>query len=216
MPKRPPRGSGPIDIFDDEIGRAADAVKAATAPAVAPPSAAPSPPASENGSEAPQPSSPKVVSLPPSTEALPQDTPEKASLAPQKRRAKNPTREAPKTETAPQAAPETASPAPEPNVGLKFRVPQSVKSDFQTFIAELSAALGGVSLDDSNIGRPVLELLLLEHRGRILQAAKEHRGELRRPTNRDVVAMAEFDEALGEILREGIASRKRGRAGGGG
>lgn len=90
---------------------------------------------------------------------------------------------------------------------LKFRVPQTLRSDFQTFKAELSAVLGGVALDDSNLGRPLLEHFLLDQRERILEAAGAFRGKLRRPANGDAIGMAEFDHLLGEIFGE--ARRRR-------
>jgi hypothetical protein len=83
-----------------------------------------------------------------------------------------------------------------------------LKSDFQRFRAELSEALGGVYIEDSNIGRPLLERLLIEDRERILQVAKDHRGTLRRPVNRDPVKMAEFDDALGTIFGEALRRRR--------
>jgi len=98
---------------------------------------------------------------------------------------------------------------PEPNVPLKFRVPQTLRSEFQTFKAELSAALGGVVLDDSNLGRPLMEQFLVDQRERILEAAGAFKGKLRRPANGDAVGMAEFDHTLGEIFRE---ARKRRRS----
>ena len=98
---------------------------------------------------------------------------------------------------------------PEPNVPLKFRVPQTLRSEFQTFKAEFSAALGGVVLDDSNLGRPLLEHFLVDQRDRILEAAAGFKGKLRRPANGDAVGMAEFDHTLGEIFGE---ARKRRRA----
>jgi hypothetical protein len=95
----------------------------------------------------------------------------------------------------------------EPNVPLKFRVPQTLRSEFQTFKAELSAALGGIALDDSNLGRPLLEHFLVEQRERILESAGAFKGRLRRPANGDAVGMAEFDLLLGEIFGE--ARRRR-------
>jgi hypothetical protein len=105
--------------------------------------------------------------------------------------------------------PEPESQILEPNVPLKFRVPQTLRSEFQTFKAELSAALGGVALDDSNLGRPLLEHFLVDQRDRIIEAAVGFKGKLRRPANGDAVGMAEFDHTLGEIFRE---ARKRRRS----
>jgi hypothetical protein len=111
-----------------------------------------------------------------------------------------------KGRAAPAEEPEP-EPLPEPNVPLKFRVPQTLRSEFQTFKAELSAALGGVALDDSNLGRPLLEHFLVEQRERILESATSFKGRLRRPANGDAVGMAEFDHLLGEIFGE--ARRRR-------
>ena len=96
---------------------------------------------------------------------------------------------------------------PEPNVPLKFRVPQSLRSEFHRFKAELAAALGGVALDDSNLARPLVELFLVEQSERILEEASVYRGQIKRPPNGDAVGMAEFDDAIGNIFRR--ASRRR-------
>ncbi|MCP5055149.1 MAG: hypothetical protein GY937_00315 [bacterium] len=93
---------------------------------------------------------------------------------------------------------------------LKFRVPQTLRSEFHTFKAELSAALGGIALDDSNLARPLVEYFLVEQRERILEEAVAFKGKLKRPANGDAVGMAEFDHTIGEIFRE---ARKRRRAG---
>ncbi|MCY4460087.1 MAG: hypothetical protein OXC26_06770 [Albidovulum sp.] len=96
---------------------------------------------------------------------------------------------------------------PEPNVPLKFRVPQSLRSEFHRFKAELAAVLGGVALDDSNLARPLVELFLVEQSERILKEASTYRGQIKRPPNGDAVGMAEFDHALGDIFRR--AARQR-------
>jgi len=96
---------------------------------------------------------------------------------------------------------------PEPNVPLKFRVPQSLRSEFHRFKAELAAALGGIALDDSNLARPLVELFLVEQSERILEEASVYRGQIKRPPNGDAVGMAEFDDAIGTIFRR--ASRRR-------
>ena len=105
------------------------------------------------------------------------------------------------------ASAETVVSLPEPNVPLKFRVPQSLRSEFHRFKAELAAALGGVALDDSNLARPLVELFLVEQSERILEEASAYRGQIRRPPNGDAVGMAEFDDAIGNIFRR--ASRRR-------
>jgi hypothetical protein len=194
----------PLDIFSSP--RLSNAMAAATSPEPLVPSAA----------EAPSPA--------------PREVPEEQRFAPLRSLSAPPEmrREAPETDAF--AAPEPPArsapakgrkgraepveePEPElvlePNVPLKFRVPQTLRSEFQTFKAELSAALGGVALDDSNLGRPLLEHFLVEQRERILEAASSFKGRLRRPANGDAVAMAEFDHSLGEIFSE---ARKRRRA----
>ena len=90
---------------------------------------------------------------------------------------------------------------------LKFRVPQSLRSEFHRFKAELAAVLGGVALDDSNLARPLVELFLVEQSERILKEASTFRGQIKRPPNGDAVGMAEFDHALGNIFRR--AARQR-------
>ena len=107
------------------------------------------------------------------------------------------------------AAAETLS-RPEPNVTLRFRVPQTLRSDFQTFKAELAAVLGGIALDDSNLARPLFEQFLVEHKARILEEAAAFRGQLKRPANGDAVGMAEFDHAIGEIFRKARRRRSPG------
>ena len=105
------------------------------------------------------------------------------------------------------ASAETVVTLPEPNVPLKFRVPQSLRSEFHRFKAELAATLGGVALDDSNLARPLVELFLVEQSERILEEASVYRGRIKRPPNGDAVGMAEFDDAIGNIFRR--ASRRR-------
>lgn len=107
------------------------------------------------------------------------------------------------------AAAETPS-LPEPNVTLRFRVPQTLRSEFQTFKAELAAVLGGIALDDSNLARPLLEHFLVEYRTRILEEAAAFRGRLKRPANGDAVGMAEFDHAIGDIFRKAHRRRSPG------
>ena len=111
------------------------------------------------------------------------------------------------------AAKPTSSESPlplEPNVPLKFRVPQTLRSEFHRFKAELAAVLGGVALDDSNLARPLVELFLVEQRDRILEEAAAFRGLLKRPPNGDAVGMAEFDHTIGEIFRRARRRRSPG------
>ena len=82
-----------------------------------------------------------------------------------------------------------------------------MRSDYKRFTAELAAALG-VTVDDSNVGRPLIEHFLGEQSERILEIARTHAGTLKRPANGDAVGMAEFDDAIGKIFAE---ARKRRR-----
>ena len=182
---RPPSTDEALDIFDDE--RFSTALAAATQPN-APVAADPQQP-------------PPVVSSP--------------AASPEKRGASEP-RTAPKTHpttargtrksraSGPTAL-ETRA-LPEPNVPLKFRVPEPLRSEFHRFKAELAAALGGIALDDSNIARPLVEIFLVELSERVLEEATAYRGQLKRPPNGDAVGMAEFDHSIGEIFRK---ARKR-------
>jgi hypothetical protein len=205
MPKRRPSTAiEPLDIFSSP--RLSNAMAAATSPE----------PLAQTAPEPVLPASPEVpeeqrfaplrsVSAPPEahreapkTDAFVAPEPPARSTPAKGRRGKAEPVEEPESEL-----------VLEPNVPLKFRVPQTLRSEFQTFKAELSAALGGVALDDSNLGRPLLEHFLVEQRERILEAAAAFKGRLRRPANGDAVAMAEFDHSLGEIFSE---ARRRRRA----
>jgi len=203
MPKRPNGALEPLDIFSSP--RLATAMQAATSPEpLLPPAAETSVSVRERESETPSPSALRSVPAPAQEVA---ERPQAGSF-PALEAAAEGTSKARKGRAA--AAPEPEpQPIPEPNVPLKFRVPQTLRSEFQTFKAELSAALGGVALDDSNLGRPLLEHFLVEQRERILEAAGGFKGRLRRPANGDAVGMAEFDHLLGEIFGE---ARKRRRA----
>lgn len=103
---------------------------------------------------------------------------------------------------APPATQAAALPASsiEDHVPLKFEVPRSMRAEFQAFRAELGAALGGVALDNSNIGRAILARLLGPERARVLGAARAMAGTLQRPRNDDQEAMAAFDAALRELF----------------
>ncbi len=207
MPKRRPNNAvEPLDIFSSP--RLGAAMIAATSPEPLPP---PTPPAplqlrSSEAAEA-RFSTVRSISEPaPEREEPEVEAPrERAAVAPDT--ASRPTPKTRKGRAAPVEEPEP-EPLLEPNVPLKFRVPQTLRSEFQTFKAELSAALGGVALDDSNLGRPLLEHFLVEQRERILESAGAFKGRLRRPANGDAVGMAEFDHLLGEIFGE---ARRRSR-----
>ena len=167
MRKRPDTSvDEPLDIFSDE--RLANALAGATRPTTAD-SAEPQPPL---------PARP-IPAVPPETRASEPEPDAAAHQSPptttdrnfRKRRARKP------------APPEKPTP-PEPNVPLRFRVPQTLRSEFQKFKAELAAVLGGVALDDSNLARPLVEHFLVEHRERILEEAAAFRGQLKTPPER--------------------------------
>ena len=207
MPKRRPTASSqPLDIFSDD--RLANAMEAATSPVP--------PPAHE-----PQAALPAPTPAPEARESALRSVPterERAPEAPAERPVSEPepaqevaAKEEPKAAKGRAngaAEPEVEEP-PEPNVPLKFRVPQTLRSEFHTFKAELSAALGGIALDDSNLARPLFEYFLVEQRERILEEAAAFKGKLKRPANGDAVGMAEFDHTIGEIFQ---AARKRRRS----
>lgn len=207
MPKRRPTASSqPLDIFEDK--RLNSAMEAATSPV--PPAAA----EPERGLPAPGPAQETresaLRSVPSRPERAPEAPPE-TSVSEPRTAPEAAAKEAPnarKGRANGTEAPEVEEP-PEPNVPLKFRVPQTLRSEFHTFKAELSAALGGIALDDSNLARPLVEYFLVEQRERILEEAAAFRGKLKRPANGDAVGMAEFDHTIGEIFRE---ARKRRRA----
>ena len=190
--KRPPASSeGGIDIFQN--ARLGEAMARATAPVPVDdePNAKPSGEPEPSAGRPPQKRTGEMEAA--------------AERAPEASQTQRAPRARPKTATTTKVAPEPIL-APEPNVPLKFRVPQGLKTDFMTFKAELSAALGGVSLDDSNIARPLLEEFLVEYRTRILEAARTFEGPLVRPRNGDAVGMAEFDHSIGELFKQ---ARKR-------
>ena len=188
MPKRPTSTKSPLlDIFgDDNLARVEEALGPATAP----------------------------VSL--ALRSAPARSGQWNALnrnAPAHRREPRPGvgEEAAPNGRAVESLPRPNTKAPLRNVGMKLRLPQSMKAEFQTFKAEFSAALGGVYIEDSNIGRPLIELLLADDRERILELAGEKRDTLRRPMNHDALAMAEFDAALAAIISEALKQRRRTR-----
>lgn len=207
MPKRRPSSTiEPLDIF--ESPRLSNAMAAATSPEpLAPPASQAQELAPEEGDSAPATALRSVPRTPESAPSEPAEEPSvTAESAPKQAGTTAAKRRKGRAEAGEEPEPEEL---PEPNVPLKFRVPQTLRSEFQTFKAEFSAALGGVVLDDSNLGRPLLEHFLVDQRDRILEAAAGFKGKLRRPANGDAVGMAEFDHTLGEIFGE---ARKRRRA----
>jgi len=206
MPKRRPNNAvEPLDIFSSP--RLGAAMAAATSPEPLPPPA----PGASLQLRSGEPEEARFSALRSVSELEPE--PAEPDVEARSERLERPLEVSPKAapkarkgRAAPVEEPEP-EPLPEPNVPLKFRVPQTLRSEFQTFKAELSAALGGVALDDSNLGRPLLEHFLVEQRERILESATAFKGRLRRPANGDAVGMAEFDHLLGEIFGE--ARRRR-------
>ena len=190
MRRRPANApDDPLDIFDGD--RFTAALAGATQPAV-PASAEPSPPPPAN----------PVPVAPPEKLTTQPDTPRQSPPATTVRRTTKGWANRPATAETP--------PPPEPNVPLKFRVPQTLRSEFHRFKAELAAVLGGVALDDSNLARPLVEFFLVEQGDRILEEAAAFRGQIRRPPNGDAVGMAEFDHAIGEIFRRARRRRSPG------
>ena len=189
-PATPP--DEPLDIFEDDRFRVA--LAGATQPAHA------------DAAEPPTPSpAPNPTPAPPTEELA------RERDATRRPRASRPAQRAARGRAIPTAADQTPRPR-EQNVPIRFRVPQTLRSEFQTFKAELSAALGGIALDDSNLARPLVEHFLVEHRERILEEAVAFRGQLKRPANGDAVGMAEFDHAIGEIFRRARRRRSPGRS----
>lgn len=115
------------------------------------------------------------------------------------------------TKAAKKTAPRTR-PLPsmsESNVEFRFRIPKELKVEWATFKAELSGRLDGVSLDDSNVGRALMEVILFDYKDQILSQAGEFEGQLRRPANTDRVGMAELEAEISEIFRKGLRQRRR-------
>lgn len=99
-------------------------------------------------------------------------------------------------------------PAEPTDAHVKIRVRRETRSRFDSFKAELSAALGGARLMDSNLGRAVLDWLLFEIGDEVLEAARESAEELRRPASDDLAGMAAFDNALRAIIARAANERK--------
>lgn len=199
----------PFDIFGDE--RLGVAMQAATAPQSAPtPSDATAPARAGKSDEEPA----TGTGAPPTKGGQPAreketlsprlGSPERAAKTPEERATRSGAKSTLEVETArekrtrPAAASAPAS-EPESHVPLKFEVPRSMRAEFQAFRAELGAALGGIALDNSNIGRAVLARLLGPDRARILDAARRS-DPLRRPRNDDLEAMAEFDTRIKDLI----------------
>lgn len=92
---------------------------------------------------------------------------------------------------------------------LKFRVRQSTRAEFDAFKAELSQALGGVRLNDSNVGRAIMDWFLSEASESVLAAARNNVEPIRRPPGNDPTAMMSFDMRLGAVLVDGLSRLAR-------
>ena len=90
---------------------------------------------------------------------------------------------------------------------LKLRVRPSSRAKFDEFKTELSVALGGARLMDSNVGRAVVDWFMAEGAPVVLRHLEANPPALQRPASDDQLAMAEFD---GEILRLVTLALQRG------
>ena len=88
-------------------------------------------------------------------------------------------------------------------VTVKFRVPLSLKLEFQRLKAQLSLALGGVVIDDSQLIRVLLRYFLA-HDARVLEAVEQAGQSLVRPFNRDYEAMEAFERSLCALVWGGL------------
>lgn len=94
------------------------------------------------------------------------------------------------------------------NVAFKAKMTPALRKLWSDFKSDFEEALGA-RLDDSNVVRPLVELIICDYQEQILEAAAERRGEVSRPSNRDRVAMAEFDAVVGEVLEQGLKKRRK-------
>lgn len=203
MAKANPKRKEPFDIFGDE--RLSAAMHAATSDPPAPARTAKTAEEAETRS-GDQPTGGDESAREQETKSPPLGSSEKAPDASEEarpvpgRQLTKRAEAAGEKRTRPARARSPASSAPEPHVPLKFEVPRSMRAEFQAFRAELGSALGGVALDNSNIGRALLARLLGPDRARVLEAARRSGGALRRPRNDDLDAMEAFDAALREVF----------------
>lgn len=87
---------------------------------------------------------------------------------------------------------------------VKIRVRRTTRGRFDAFKADLSTALGGARLMDSNLGRAVLDWFLFEVGDQVLEAARERADVLRRPASDDLAGMAAFDDELRAIIARAV------------
>jgi len=104
-----------------------------------------------------------------------------------------------------------AAPVPVPHVEptsshLKLRVRQTTRARFDAFRGELSVALGGVRVTDSNLGRAIIDWFLENGVDEVVECARGR--VLRRPPSDDVAGMAAFDEALVETIEEALGAAR--------
>ena len=90
---------------------------------------------------------------------------------------------------------------------LKFRVRPSSRGKFDEFKTELSIALGGARLVDSNVGRAVIDWFMGEGAPIVLRYLEANPTELQRPASDDQVAMAEFDAAIAKLVAHALQRR---------
>ena len=81
----------------------------------------------------------------------------------------------------------------------KFLTTQTEKFEFERFTARVSGALGA-SVKPSQLIRACLVLLLRAENETIRRAERQPR--VKRPSNTEAVALAEFDQTLAEILSQ--------------
>ena len=93
------------------------------------------------------------------------------------------------------------------NISMKIRVKQSTRERFDGFKLDLSIALGGTRLTDSQIVRTLLDICLQELSEDFLLSARDIGGSLTRPGSADLIALTAFDHALGEMFRSAMGSR---------
>lgn len=191
MGKRPAPGlRRPLDIFvERDIAGALEALSGATA-------------------------TPQSVREAPSTPPAESPTPAIRLKAPASSPLEAPKEDAPSArstlEDANTVPPEPIKRLRQRHIGMKLKLPATMRSQFQTFKAEFSTALGGVFVEDSNIGRSLFEILLAgDDREKILEVARDRAGSLRRPSNSNAVAMAEFDAEIASIFIEARKRRRR-------
>jgi hypothetical protein len=202
MPKRRPSQNTAIDdIFEDT--RLTEAMTKATAPVEEnPPETVEENPPEAKEHDEPTVTAGKLLQHPTAQHQ------EKPSQSPSEADSKPVPVKATQGSPEPEKRKNEALKAPEANVPLKARVPRTLRSNFAKLIADLSAALDGVKLDDSNILRPVIERLILKHEY-LVEAFTAHAGELKRPPNGDAVAMLEFDDAIGKFIDEAEKLQKQ-------